>query len=643
MICSITTLLLTHLGYTCGYRPLPSQVVIDSPRPPSHHIDLSYQSHLSGDDIAESIRDQILRISADHKRELESNIIQTDAVTNDYTADNPDSKMTTMAFDIDISSSFLRDKEIDNIMDAIASKESGNKNDRKDDDSPITQRYISIQARMNPLTPKGAITLLNRLIVWGEMNTVADANLDANVDTNADADADTNGDADADANAANETITQINQADLFPLDAAENTTHEEVLTIEEDNNNNATDKVIKTGDVKSKQDKTENDTDLEKTFTEVNVYLDSIDIGFNYLGLHEKDFDTKKEAFTAYEQQSVLMKALENVIKNSSGLACPRVLRMDHCFLGPPICRSIGRGIVDNAIKSAEKLKQCNDSSVYVPPKHRLQALFLGGNTGIGDDGATALAAALKIAPRLPTFIIPKNEDSNEDTIDDNETEMSALLPVLSTLNLSVCGIGDTGAEALAIAVAYNPGCIDFLDLSGNQISDGGAGAIGSALHASMMRNKQKSSSSGGNGNGIVNTEPFTFVDTIDLSNNKKIGDEGVSKLAAAITCGAVRCLSLRSCSVGADGASVVGKALGKLASSDLLSTVRSPASLIVEIDLSGNKLGSYETKKKSKKYSASALTSKASETTASYMNFIGKKNEKRFRAYGRVCADIRK
>jgi len=192
---------------------------------------------------------------------------------------------------------------------------------------------------------------------------------------------------------------------------------------------------------------------------------------------------------------------------------------------------------------------------------------------------------------------------------------------VLNTLDLSLCQIGDTGAQALALAIAYNPGCIRSLDLSNNCLSDDGAIALAYALRANTPPTHRAKVPPHSDGNGTPPAVPSYHVDTIDLSGNAKIGDEAASELATTIECGAVRCVSLRSCSLTSDGASAIGTSLGRIAKIHPLFQIE------IEIDLSGNRLGGYETKTKSGgRYSAGALTSRASATTASYMSFIGKK-----------------
>jgi len=199
-------------------------------------------------------------------------------------------------------------------------------------------------------------------------------------------------------------------------------------------------------------------------------------------------------------------------------------------------------------------------------------SLSMFGNKDVGDAGIAALAAAIRGAT------------SNSELV------------VFEQLDLSGCNVGDVGAEALAMALESHPGCIKYLDLSNNDISNDGAIAIGRAL------------SSGRKG----------VTHCLDMSNNPNLGNTGASALAGAIACGTVQNLVLRSCNVQAEGAKAFGEMLKILSAKKIIEWVK--------IDLSGNPLGILRKVKKGPKYSASALKSKASATTVSYMNFIGNK-----------------
>lgn len=228
------------------------------------------------------------------------------------------------------------------------------------------------------------------------------------------------------------------------------------------------------------------------TNTEEMSRIESLDMSLN-------DLDTPDRS-----QQRNLVKSLEALVE---GGGCPSTLRLDCCGLGPAACRSIGKGLLDSAIKSKTEPTQ----------RRSLRSLHLGSNR-VGDAGAAALAAALRTAPQ-----------SSE--------------PLLEVLDLSTCDISDAGCEALALAIRDNPGCVRTLDLSNNRITDDGCVSLALAASGTALAN-------------------------IDLSNNKDITDRGVAALATAIERGAIKSLVIRSCSIKAAGAEALGTALCALASS---------------------------------------------------------------------------
>jgi hypothetical protein len=198
------------------------------------------------------------------------------------------------------------------------------------------------------------------------------------------------------------------------------------------------------------------------------------------------------------------------------------------------------------------------------PIAHPPLALHLCGNAEVGDAGAAALAAAIRGSK--------KSENA----------------AIFSTLDLSACSVGDAGAEALALALESRPGCIERLILSNNQISNSGASSIARAI-----------------------ADGKTRIEWLELDNNPGIGSVGGTALADAVGKGTIASLSLRSCEVKADGATAFGECLKALSEQEGISEV--------SVDLSGNPMGILKKKKKE------SLKSKASATTASYMNFIGK------------------
>jgi hypothetical protein len=210
-------------------------------------------------------------------------------------------------------------------------------------------------------------------------------------------------------------------------------------------------------------------------------------------------------------------------------------------------------------------------------------SLHLCRNEAIGDSGVAALSAAIRT-------ISSRNEG----------------VVIFDCLDLSACGVGNAGVEALSIAFEKNPCCVRHLILSDNQISDEGAAALGRALSADVERRG---------------------LDTLDLSNNKDIGDSGASAIALALEKRMISNIIIRSCQIHADGASSFGKALKSL--------VSGPTPHSLNIDLSGNPLGILRKKAKSGGYSATAIKSKASATTAAYMSLINKTVQKGLKDLG--------
>mmetsp|Transcript_17840 Transcript_17840/g.27562 ORF Transcript_17840/g.27562 Transcript_17840/m.27562 type:complete len:655 (-) Transcript_17840:116-2080(-) len=241
---------------------------------------------------------------------------------------------------------------------------------------------------------------------------------------------------------------------------------------------------------------------------------------------------------------------------------CPSIIRLESCSLGPAACRAIGKGIMTRYKDNNKEVLQQNK---------RPMSLHLCGNEGLGDSGAAALAAALRT--------------------------MKARGEIFDILDLSWCDIGDAGAEAIAMALETNPGCIRHLNLSHNSITDEGVSAIAKAL---------------------TQVSNVPLLQSLNFNGND-VGDHGASEISKVVGTGQLSELSLRCCHIHADGAQAFGQAIKAM--SNKPNKVN-----LVKIDLSGNPIGVLRKKSKAGgKYSASMLKSKASATTASYMNFLGK------------------
>ncbi|CAB9510287.1 NACHT domain [Seminavis robusta] len=260
------------------------------------------------------------------------------------------------------------------------------------------------------------------------------------------------------------------------------------------------------------------------------------------------------------------LKSLQKLLQTPE--VCPQNLCFERCGLSPGACRAIGKGIINRF--TTENGQQ--STTVAAKPL----SLHLCGNPDLGDSGAAAIAAAIR------TVVTSSKEERL----------------LLDTLDLSACEIGDAGAEAIALALESCHGmCIRQLDLSHNKLTDVGAAAIAHALLGGSA-----------------------MVETLDLSGNAGIKDKSAIVLAEAVEKGVItKSIRLRSCQILADGAAAFGKAMLKRSQRAM------PASSThVEIDLSGNPLGVLRGKmKKGKKYSASAIKSKATATTAAYVSMF--------------------
>jgi Leucine Rich repeat len=288
--------------------------------------------------------------------------------------------------------------------------------------------------------------------------------------------------------------------------------------------------------------------------------LRSLDVGWNRLCT--EDNNNSNRAFH---------KALQELVASSS---CPQTLSLSCTGLGPATCRALAKGL----------LARFSDPNTTRSSRSQL-SLQLSCNHEIGDAGAAALAAAIR------SIVCNSNNNKDDD----------AGIQILDTLDLSACDIGDVGADALALALeeASVP-IIRRLILSHNRISDQGALSLGRALQQHQQ---------------LASKDHELHL---DLSNNPKITDRGIATLFAAVEKGTLTDVTLRSCSIHADGADLVGKALRVFAAG----AAKAADSKCLNVDLSGNPLGVLRGKSKPEggKYSASLLKSKASATASAYV-----------------------
>mmetsp|Transcript_3395 Transcript_3395/g.9468 ORF Transcript_3395/g.9468 Transcript_3395/m.9468 type:complete len:698 (-) Transcript_3395:228-2321(-) len=387
------------------------------------------------------------------------------------------------------------------------------------------------------------------------------------------------------------------------------------------------------------------------------VSIQSLDLGWNNLGSDNSNSGSRRRGSGV----RAMNKALRKLVSDPK--QCPPTIRLDVCGLGPSACRDLAKGIVERyQDPSGDEKTGVDADKIALAP--RPLSLDLARNDGIGDVGVAALAAAIRTVaskhkgnadvrskgkkkrrrrkkrskqqqPKQGEEDENEAEEQDQEDVDDveNETETvddtaeaesltkedsnslqqstaATTITIFERLDLSGCGIGDGGAQALAIALKNNPLCIKHLDLSNNHISDEGAAALARVLGVDDNNNDKN---------------PAGLVQTLDLSYNKEVGDRGAKELARAFRGDGISNLILRSCNVRADGAACFGSAIRAIASQIGRAVERRRL-----IDLSGNPLGVLSKKKKSgSKYSATALRSKATDTTKAYMNIIGKSFQK--------------
>lgn len=444
---------------------------------------------------------------------------------------------------------------------------------------------LQLSMRMNGITAAGASNIFSDLL---ELNSYGKISINKVANETDNPDANDAPGADNELNIgseANNTVTSTNDhksenSTNYTLGVDSTVKKHEVEKIVDETDENiqrGLEGSISQSENSSNDTQNENMTAIDQSIEPINIHeiesppadimrirVDSLDLAFN-------DLSQKKESKS---MNGSLRKLIE------SEISCPQSLKLDRCNLGPPTCRSIAKGIIKRCDNISNSFKEKERKNKYDSSK--VLSLHLSGNPSIGDAGAAALAAALRIV----------NQDN------------PLSHPILDTLDLSSCDISDIGAEALSLALEGAPGCIRRLILCNNRISDKGASFIGNALNSA-----------------VESSELFSELEYLNLDNNKDLGDQGAAAVASAMESGVLKSASLRSCSIGADGSLAFGKVLPKLAFVNKGNTERK---INCHIDLSGNQLGVYRPPKKKK--GTSLLKSKASATTASYFNFIGKK-----------------
>ncbi|KAL7542252.1 hypothetical protein ACHAXR_012797 [Thalassiosira sp. AJA248-18] len=416
--------------------------------------------------------------------------------------------------DIDVSSTRLDDRGAVSLMEELLPLVKSKVVEAEESRRPI---LIKLALAMNKITPSGASSLFDVLT-----NNVDDKDESTNGDIPVE-----NGKSGDEDNKTSETENEADSV-IGTGDALE------VLDCDGGESNNETNSDEATNSA-SLEEQTSIDTygDVTKpVLEEPEILIEELDLSFNDIGGHGINPPNVK-----------LLESVRKLFQCGGSAFVPRVLSFENCGIGPAFCRSIGRGIL-NAFE-----RKSNGAHIA---SSRPSVLRMGGNNAIGDAGTVALAASLRMA---------MGNDSDSHHV------------VLEELDLSHCNVGDAGAEALALALGFNPGCLCRLNLSNNKITDAGAKSLGRALVDASR-------------SGVV-------FEQIILDNND-IGDDGAAALADALACGSVKSISVRSCAIQAQGTAAFGKALMLLANGK-----NCDGSTHYHIDLSGNHFGTRMIKKK--------------------------------------------
>lgn len=304
--------------------------------------------------------------------------------------------------------------------------------------------------------------------------------------------------------------------------------------------------------------------------------VDNLDLSWNQFYNNENEHSRIVRSFHT---------AMQDMISNQHG---PSSLSLSCTGIRPSTCRALAKGLLtrwigedDDGVATTNQSSKDNGNLL---PKNTATpiSLYLSKNPDIGDAGTAALAAAIR-------YIVAE----------------SGNVTVIDTLDLSACGLSDVSAEALALAIENaDVPPIRRLLLRHNHITNQGALSLGRAVQTIFSTN---------NNSAMV----------IDLSNNPKISDRGIATLLNAVEKGNLCELVLRSCSIHADGAELVGKTLRHWCSKNFQTGVVGSKMETASIDISGNPLGVLRGKSPSEKssgYSTSYIKSKAAATASAYV-----------------------
>jgi len=553
---------------------------------PSRTLDLSGRHRLDAGDFATAIEryvDEVVR-----------QIVQEGEEATGGGEDKDDATATQI--EIDVSNSALGDEGLERVAGSIlrptaAAPESVDSQASIDGGGtaakPVTLPNLSFHliSRMNDVTPRGVATFIKTIL-----ETVDDDDEKDEVGSTGNATVSTTGD---DSSSANETL---------PADAVEDDSNNNTATsAEDDDSNNVT-----TTDVEAVPEGEQRQQEVSPSTIgrhgpvikrRQRRRLESVDLCWNHLHPEARGNDRE------------FRRAFQRLV--SDPRRCPSTIRLDACGINPALCRSIGKGLIERFRANPEDDEEEDEDR---PGKNvdfgtiRPLSLHLCCNNAVGDAGVAAIAAAI----RTVAVSCDETEGGGASSTSDDDDD-PPLGTLLDTLDLSACGVGDAGAEALALALETESSfcLVKRLDLSNNRITSVGARALARALSSPNS----------------VNKRGRLALRSLDLSNNQEIGDRGAAFLAEEMSELARKLrrssgadgptplpeISLRSCGIYADGAESFGK---------MLQAVIVGCDSDVRVDLSGNPIGILRGKKKEGgKYSASRLTSKAGAAAASYLN----------------------
>ena len=240
----------------------------------------------------------------------------------------------------------------------------------------------------------------------------------------------------------------------------------------------------------------------------------------------------------AFESQQAIV--CDHAIEVEAG-----VLRFSYSTLTPADLTAVAYAISTTSHSVTEiAMSQCQIHADHISVFLRkisnknlkcIQTLYLSHNN-IGDDGAIALAEALKSCNNLQTLHLPANNIGAN-----GAAALAKALKScnnLQTLILSDNNIGADGAKALAEGLKSCCNNLQILHLTANNVGADGAKALAEALKS------------------------FNNLQTLDLSRNNIVSDGAMALAEALTSCSHLQKLHLCENNIGANGAIALAKTL---------------------------------------------------------------------------------